>query len=130
MIIKGSRALDFALQLLSHMKQLDSRAAALQALGTPRRPDALIGVTQAGEFVPLLVLASASAAYNVMSLFIWGDQGRFLPTFQRGTPQKLAQILTGPYRHLWLFDILAKDFPSDQHDPSDQDDPSDQRSGT
>lgn len=127
---KGNPALYFALAVLAEMRQLDQRSATLEALGTPRRPDALIGLTEQGEFVPLLVLAAASAAYDVMSLFVWGEQGRFIPTGQRGTPQMLAKILIGPYQHLWLFDVLTKDFPSDQHDPSDQGDPSDQRSGT
>jgi hypothetical protein len=127
---KRNPALSFALDVLAEMRQLDPRAATLEALGTRRRPDALIGLTEEGEFVPLLVLAAASVAYNVMSLFLWGEQGRFIPTGQRGTPEMLAKILIGPYRHLWLFDVLTKDFPSDQHDPSDQGDPSDQRSGT
>jgi len=127
---KGNPALYFALDVLAEMRQLDLRSSTLEALGTPRRPDALIGLIEEGEFVPLLVLAAASAAYNVMGLFVWGEQGRFIPTGQRGTPAMLAKILIGPYQHLWLFDVLTKDFSSDQHGPSDQGDPSDQRSGT
>lgn len=126
---RGNQAVDFALNVLAQMKTLDDRAAALAAQGSPRRKDAQIGITEPGEFVPLLRLGAASAAYNVMSLFAW-EQGRWTPTFQRGTPEMLAKILVGPYRHLWLFDAVTKDFPFDQGGPFDQDDPSDQRSGT
>jgi hypothetical protein len=125
----GNQAVYFALSVLAEMRALDDRAAPLEVVGRPRRKDAQIGLTEQGVFIPLLALGAASAAYNVMSLFVW-ERGRFVPTFQRGTPEKLAKILTGPYRHLWLFDVITKDFPFDQGGPSDQGDPSDQRSGT
>ena len=119
----------FALSVLAEMRALDDRAAALEAVGSPRRKDVQIGLIEQGAFIPLLALGAASGAYNVMSLFVW-EQGRFLPTFMRGTPQMLAKLLVDAYRHLWLFDVVARDFPFDQGGPSDQDDPSDQRSGT
>lgn len=125
----GNQAIYFALRVLAEMRALDERAAALEAVGSPRRKDAQIGLTEEGVFIPLLALGAASAAYNVMSLFVW-EQGLFMPTFQRGTPEMMAKILVGAYRHLWLFDVVTKDFPSDQGGPSDQDDSSDQRSGT
>jgi hypothetical protein len=52
---KGNPALYFALDVLAEMRQLDPRAATLEALGTPRRPDALIGLTEEGAFVPGVV---------------------------------------------------------------------------
>lgn len=125
----GNQAVYFALSVLAQMRALDDRAAALEVVGRPRRKDAQIGLTEQGVFVPLLALGAASAAYNVMSLFV-REQGRFMPTFQRGTPAMLAKILVGPYQHLWLFDVVTKDFAFEQGGPSDQDDPSDQRSGT
>lgn len=131
----SSEAARFAGWVLAEMRQLDERAARLTVAARARSADAQIGVLEEGQFVPLLRLGAASAAYNVMSLFVY-QNGRALPTLQRGTPQRLAELLVGPWQHLWLFDVIAQDFtiaqgpPSDQRDPSAQDDPSDQLSGT
>ena len=52
-----------------------------------------------------------------------------MPTFQRGTPEMIAKILVGAY-DIWLFDVVTKDFPSEQGGPSYQDDHPIPRSGT
>lgn len=113
MKIRRSEAARFAGLVLVEMRELDGRAARLEVVARPRGHDAQIGVMEEGQFVPLLRLSAASAACNVMSLFVY-QNGRALPTFQRGTPKMLAELLVGPWQHLWLFDVIAQDFPGGQ----------------
>jgi hypothetical protein len=103
----GIRTQDFALAVLAELRQRDHRAEALRLQPTRPSQDVVMGLDDDGEFVPLLKLASASAAVNVMSLFV-RHQARWVPTFQRGTPAQLAQALAGPLQHLWLIAVIAQ----------------------
>lgn len=98
----------FARSLLSELRQRDPRAAALRTRG--RGSTAVIGVEDADTgFVPLLRLSGPSAAYNVMDLFV--RQGNhWMPTFQRGTPEELAEPLATRLQHLWLIAVTMADF--------------------
>ena len=90
----------FALTVLAELRRRDNRAEALRVQPGRSSQGIVIGLDDDGEFVPLLKLGSASAAVNVMSLFVH-HQARWMPTFQRGTPAQLADALAGPLRHLW-----------------------------
>ena len=98
---------NFALSVLAELRRRDPRAKTLRR--QPTRPShcVVIGLDDEGEFVPLLKLASASAAVNVMSLFV-RHQARWMPTLQRGTPAHLAEALVGPLLHLWLIAVTAQ----------------------
>jgi hypothetical protein len=72
----------------------------------------VIGLDDAGDFVPLLRLDTASAAGNVMSLSVY-HHGQWQPTFERGTPGELAERLAGPLQHLWTIAVAAADFDLD-----------------
>ena len=61
---------------------------------------ALLGITDDLGWEPLLRLSHPSAACNVMSLDV-RHHNRWTPTFHRGTPLQLAQILTGELHFLW-----------------------------
>jgi len=100
------RTQDFALSVLAELRQRDPRAKTLRLQLTRPSQGRVIGLDDDGEFVPLLKLASASAAVNVMSLFV-RHQARWMPTLQRGTPAQLAEALAGPLLHLWLISVIA-----------------------
>ncbi len=103
----GERMQDFARSVLAELRRRDPRAEALRL--QPGRPSqgVVVGLEDDGEWVPLLKLGSASAAVNVMSLFVH-HRARWMPTFQRGTPSQLADALAGPLQHLWLIAVIAQ----------------------
>lgn len=103
----GDRMQDFALSVLSELRRRDHRAQALRLQSARSLKGVVMGLDDDGEFVPLLRLGSASAAVNVMSLFVH-HHGRWMPTFQRGTPAQLADALAGSLQHLWLIAVLAQ----------------------
>lgn len=97
----------FASSLLAELRQHDPRADAL--ICRARGKTAVIGIEDEGEFVPLLKLDAGSAAFNVMSLFVH-HHGRWQPTFKRGIPKDLAEILAGPLSYLWTIHANLADF--------------------
>jgi hypothetical protein len=105
----SQRAESFAQHVLSQLRCRDSRAGVLHVQRGGRTQGAVIGIMDGGEFVPLLMLDAASAAYNVMSLFEFHRQG-WVPTLKRGTPIQLAELLAGPMSYLWTIAVLAQDF--------------------
>lgn len=89
----------FASSLLAELRAQEPAAA---ALSTDIQPDSVaIGVRYPEGFLPLVGLANPSAGFNVMNLFIWND-GQWVPTMQRGTPAKLAQVMLGFRPTIWL----------------------------
>lgn len=96
----------FGAMLLSELGKLDPRAARLKLKEGAGVRHPIIGVMDQGEFVPLLKLDEATKAANVMSLLVW-NKGKWSPTFQRGTPEKLAKELTGSFQFLWTFSVLT-----------------------
>src|SRR5688572_12690832 len=105
-------AANFASSLLFELRQRDDRAGVLCVRPSSRSKEAIVGLHDDGEFVPLLKLGAASAAFNVMGLFVL-HHGRWMPTFQRGTPVQLADLLAGPLHHLWTLAVAAQGFSSD-----------------
>jgi hypothetical protein len=103
----GDRTQDFALSVLAKLRQRDPRAKALRRQSCGPSKGVVIGLDDDGQFVPLLKLAGASPAVNVMSLFV-RHQARWMPTLQRGTPAQLAEALAGPLLHLWLIAVTAQ----------------------
>lgn len=99
----------FALALLAHLRERDPAAASLRIQPGPRARGAVVGIDDDGEFVPLLKLDAPSAAYNVMSLFIY-HHDRWTPTCQRGTPTELTDLLAGPLRYVWALAVTAQGF--------------------
>lgn len=102
----------FAEAVLATLREHDSRAVRLHLTTAPRARAPVIGLDDGGEFVPLLRLDNASAATNVMSLSVY-QHGRWEPTFQRGTPAELANVLAGPLQYLWTLAVAAADFDPD-----------------
>ena len=102
----GQKEQWFTRLLLQELKQRDPRAAALQLQQAPGAKKVSLGVMDEGQFVPLLGLDNASAAVNVMSVWVW-HQGQWKPTFRRGTPAQLAEQLTGPLHFLWTIAVDA-----------------------
>ncbi|MCU0658848.1 MAG: hypothetical protein MUF64_27390 [Polyangiaceae bacterium] len=102
----------FGSAVLGALTARDARAARLRLTTAPRARDAVIGLDDAGDFVPLLRLDTASAAGNVMSLSVY-HHGQWQPTFERGTPGELAERLAGPLQHLWTIAVAAADFDPD-----------------
>ena len=100
----------FASSLLAELRQRDPRAHAL--ICRARGKSAVIGIDDESEFVPLLKLDAGSAAFNVMSLFVH-HHGRWQPTFKRGIPKDLAEILAGPFSYLWTIHADLADFDLD-----------------
>lgn len=98
----------FANHLLAALRARDPRAETLRARGRGRT--AVIGVQDADNgFVPLLRLTGASRSNNVMTLLV--RQGKhWMPTFQRGTPEQLAEPLATRLQHLWLIAVTMADF--------------------
>lgn len=88
----------FARDLLRVMVARDPATRALEARA--RGKTATIGVTDGGDWVPVLRLSNPSNACNVMSLDV-RHGSRWAPTFERGTPDALAQKLLGPLRFTW-----------------------------
>jgi len=88
----------FADSVLDELRREDPAANALAA--RHRGKTATIGVTEDGEWVPLLRLSNPSGACNVMSLDV-RHHDRWAPTFERGTPTMLAEKLLGPLRFTW-----------------------------
>jgi len=88
----------FADSVLEELRREDPAAKALAA--RHRGKAATIGVTDDGEWVPLLRLSNPSGACNVMSLDV-RHHDRWAPTFERGTPAMLAEQLLGPLRFTW-----------------------------
>jgi hypothetical protein len=101
----------FASDLLRELRQRDPRAGVLRLDERPRLRAAIIGLSDEGEFVPLLRLGGASDACNVMSLFVY-HHGQWMPTFRRGTPVMLAEQLAGPFAYLWAFAATLLASPS------------------
>ena len=99
---------NFAGEVLARLRQKDARAAALVQRGGPRSKGVPIGIVDQGEFVPLLKLDAASAACNVLSLFVRHHE-LWMPTLQRGTPAMLADLLAGPFSYLWTIAVTALD---------------------
>jgi hypothetical protein len=109
---RTSPAAGFASSLLFELRQRDDRASVLCVRpGSPSK-EAVIGLLDDGEFIPLLKVGAASAAFNVMGLFV-PHHGRWMPTFQRGTPEGLAALLAGPLHYLWTLAVSAQGFSSD-----------------
>ena len=88
----------FARDLLRVMAARDPAARALES--RPSGKVATIGVTDGGDWVPVLRLSNPSAACNVMNLDVRHGT-RWAPTFERGTPEALAEKLLGPLRFTW-----------------------------
>ena len=65
-----------------------------------RGKTATLGITDDLGWEPLLRLSDPSAACNVMSLDV-RHHGRWTPSFHRGTPAQLAEVLTGALHFLW-----------------------------
>ncbi len=91
-------AKSFAHDLVNAMAKVDPRAVRLDI--NARGKNAVLGLQDGGERMPLLRLSSPSASYNVMSLDV--RQGsRWATTLERGTPEALAKILTGDLMFTW-----------------------------
>lgn len=71
-----------------------------------RGKTATIGVTDAGEWVPLLRMSSPSASFNVMSLDA-RHHASWSRTDVRGVPALIAEALLGPLRFLWEVEVNA-----------------------
>ena len=80
------------------MGRADPRALRLQARG--RGKTAVLSIRYGDELVPLLRLSNPSAAFNVMSLDV-RHRSRWAPTFHRGIPQALADVLTQQLAFTW-----------------------------
>jgi len=98
----------FADLLLRALVQHDDRARALVA--QVRGKNAIIGVVDADDWVPLLRLNNPSTAFNVMNLGVRQGSG-WAPTFLRGTPDQLAEHLAGPLAFTWQFEVSALEPP-------------------
>ena len=99
----------FAEELLREMVAV--HPAAKQLGLRARGQTALLGITDEVGWEPLLRLSNPSDAYTLMSLDV-RQHGRWTPTFHRGTPAQLAQVLTGDLHFLWWAWV-------DQNDPSE-----------
>lgn len=94
----------FADAMLRAITAQDPVAAVL--LVRARGKTATIGLLDAGEWIPLLRLSNPSASCNVMNLDVRQGQG-WAPTFERGTPEALAERLLGPLRFTWAAEVQA-----------------------
>ena len=65
-----------------------------------RGQTAVLGIEDDYGWEPPLRLGHPSAACNVMSLDV-RSKGRWQPSFYRGTPQQLAEPLTGDIHFTW-----------------------------
>ena len=94
----------FARSLVRTLASTDPVAEALQVRS--RGKTAVLGVDDAGVWVPLLRLSNPSAACNVMNLDVRQGRG-WAPTFERGVPDALAEKLLGPLRFTWAIEAEA-----------------------
>ena len=106
-----SPAGSFAAALLAALRERDPLTRALDYRA--RGKVAVIGCHDAGEFFPLLKLDAASAAFNVMSLYVY-HRRTWNPTFLRGTPAELVEPLTTTYRYLWAMAAQVAEPPPRQ----------------
>ena len=113
----ASPAGSFAARLLAALRARDPLAHALDYRA--RGKVAVIGLHDAGAFLPLLKLDAASAAFNVMSLFVYHRRA-WSPTCLRGTPAGLVEPLTTTYRYLWAMATQVAEPPPLQR-PGDLD---------
>lgn len=65
---------------------------------------AYLGLSDENGFCIAICLASASAKYNVMSIYA-PQNDRLVNTFFRGTPAMLAERLANELRYLWEMPI-------------------------
>jgi hypothetical protein len=65
-----------------------------------------IGITEGDAWVPLLRLSVPSASANVMNLDV-RHGATWAPTFERGTPDMLADKLCGPLAFTWSGEVQA-----------------------
>ena len=95
-------AQDFTQELLAELKTLDQRAQYLKMKG--KRDTVILGIEDDREFVPILRLGAGSAKFNKMMLFVYHKR-IWQPTFHKGTPKMLAQLLAGELNYLWTMHI-------------------------
>ncbi|MDP2312692.1 MAG: hypothetical protein Q8P41_07290 [Pseudomonadota bacterium] len=69
-----------------------------------RGREAVIGFVDGDIWAPLIRLAGASAAFNVMDLWV-RQKDRWALTEVRGTPTMVAEALAGPLRFTWAFEV-------------------------
>lgn len=94
----------FARYLLRALLAREPRAVHLSIRARGKK--AIIGIDEGENWVELLRLSNPSAAVNVMSLDV--PQGRgWAPTFERGVPERLAEVLTGQLAFIWLPEVDA-----------------------
>ena len=97
------------------MALVDPRARRLDVRA--RGKTAVLALEDGDERIPLLRLSSPSASYNVMSLDV-RQRSRWAPTFERGTPQALAEILTEKLQFTWatwVHDVEWSETPDHGH---------------
>lgn len=94
----------FAQHLLRALLAREPRAAHLRARARGKK--AIVGIDEGENWVELFRLSNPSAAVNVMNLDV--PQGRqWAPTFERGVPERLADVLTGELAFIWLPEVDA-----------------------
>ena len=106
---------DFADALLREMVVVHPQAKHLGVRA--RGKTAMVGITDEAGWEPLLRLSNPSAACNVMSLDV-RHHGRWSPTFHRGTPAQLAEVLTGDLHFLWwtwVSDVIPSETSGHEH---------------
>jgi len=94
----------FARLVVQELADNDARAANLEI--RTRGKTATIGLTDSGQWVPLLRLSNPSAKYNVMNLDV-RHHSRWSSTFVRGVPEDIAKELLGPLRFTWQLEFSA-----------------------
>lgn len=93
-----ANAKSFAEMVLHELREAEPLASVLEARG--RGKTAVIGLLDAGEWVPLVRLSNPSGSFNVMSLDA-RHRGKWSPTHVRGVPVAIVGALQGPLRFLW-----------------------------
>jgi len=109
-----SSAQSFAELVLLDLRAVDPAAKTLQIRSKGKT--AVVGVEDAGEWVPLLRLSNPSASFNVMNLDA-RHHTRWSPTHMRGVPQTIVAALLGPLRFLWEMEASAPDTRQRTCDP-------------
>lgn len=94
----------FAQDLLAELRKLDQRAQALRMKGGGDK--VMLGIEDDDHFVPLLRLGGGTVKFNKMMLFV-DHHSHWQPTFQKGTPKMLAELLAGPLNYLWTIPLSA-----------------------
>ena len=97
----------FAGSVVSELRQRDERAVVLQVKSKGKK--AVLGIEDDGEFVPLLLLGAPTPKINKMMLFV-NHEGDWQPTFHKGTPKMLAELLAGELSHTWLIAVTMMGF--------------------